>query len=138
MAKAGLALPLVLGPRCVRSETAAKPNIIFIMADDLGWADIGCYGQKDIKTPNLDQMAADGIRFTQHYAGNSLCAPSRTSLMTGKHTGHASCRDLESGKIGANEPTLGTVLKQAGYTTGCIGKWGCGGNGLSPTDPNDH
>jgi arylsulfatase A-like enzyme len=107
------------------------------MADDLGWADIGCYGQKDIQTPNLDQMATDGIRFTQHYAGNSLCAPSRTSLMTGKHQGHASCRENESGKIGATEPTLGTVLKQAGYTTGCIGKWGCG-ESLKPSDPNDH
>jgi len=138
IAKAGLALPLVSRARWVRSEeTVVKPNIIFIMADDLGWADIGCYGQKDIETPNLDQMAAEGIRFTQHYAGNSLCAPSRTSLMTGKHMGHASCRENQSGKIGENEPTLGTVLKQAGYATGCIGKWGCG-KSLLPTDPNDH
>jgi len=73
-------------------KTDQKPNIIFIMADDLGYGDLSCFGQKVIKTPNLDQMAAEGIMFTQHYAGNTVCAPSRCSLMTGLHMGHAEVR----------------------------------------------
>src|ERR1700722_19375018 len=70
-----------------------KPNIIFILADDLGYAELGCYGQKKIRTPRLDKMAAEGMRFTQFYAGNAVCAPSRCTLMTGKHPGHAVVRD---------------------------------------------
>src|SRR6266446_8554743 len=70
-----------------------KPNIIYILADDLGYGELGCYGQKKIKTPNLDKMAAQGLRFTQHYAGNAVCAPSRCVLMTGKHSGHALIRN---------------------------------------------
>ncbi len=79
---------------CVRAEVGAAdqqklPNIIDILADDLGYAELGCYGQKKIKTPNLDRLAAEGIRFTQHYSGSPVCAPSRCCLMTGKQTGHA-------------------------------------------------
>jgi arylsulfatase A-like enzyme len=110
---------------------AAKPNIIFILADDLGYGDIGCYGQKRIKTPNLDRMAAEGLRFTDAYAGAPVCAPSRCVLMTGLHQGHSRVR----GNMPATEPgaallphdvTVARVLKDAGYTTGLIGKWGLG------------
>jgi arylsulfatase len=115
---------------------ARRPNIIFIIADDLGWGDIGCYGQKIIRTPRLDQMAAEGVRFTQHYSGNAVCAPSRCVLMTGKHPGHAFIRDNKQFKpavaegqwpIPAGTATLARLLQQHGYTTGGFGKWGLGG-----------
>src|SRR4030081_3023125 len=80
---------------------AAKPNIIFILADDLGYGDLGCYGQSKIKTPNLDRMAAEGMRFTNFYAGCTVCAPSRCTLMTGKHLGHATVRDNMQRKPGS-------------------------------------
>src|SRR4028119_1257831 len=73
-------------------EKTAPPNIVFILADDLGYGDLGCYGQKKINTPHLDRMAAEGMRFTQFYAGTSVCAPSRSALMTGQHTGHTPIR----------------------------------------------
>jgi arylsulfatase A-like enzyme len=76
----------------VELNAASKPNIIFILADDLGYAELGCYGQKKIRTPNLDRMAGEGMRFTQNYCGNAVCAPSRCVLMTGKHPGHAAIR----------------------------------------------
>ncbi len=110
-----------------------KPNIIFIIADDLGYGDLGCYGQKIIKTPNLDKMAAEGLKFTQHYAGCTVCAPSRCCLMTGKDTGHAFIRGNREIQpegqypIPADTITVARILKKAGYTTGCIGKWGLGG-----------
>jgi|Deesub1362B_J571_1020462.scaffolds.fasta_scaffold01224_2 arylsulfatase len=132
---------------------AAKPNIVFILADDLGYAELGCYGQEIIQTPNLDQLAAEGMRFTQHYAGSPVCAPSRCSLLTGKHTGHAYIRAndempergdvwhdpaLEGQRpIPEGMATVATYLKQAGYATACIGKWGLGGPG-SPGHPNRH
>lgn len=111
-------------------DAKRKPNIIFILSDDLGYADIGCFGQKQIQTPNIDKLATEGVRFTEFYAGSSVCAPSRCCLMTGYHTGHARIR-------GNNEPipltplqpedmTVAKVLKQAGYSTGIIGKWGLG------------
>lgn len=113
-----------------------KPNIIFIMADDLGQYDLGCYGQKNILTPNLDRMAAEGCRFTQCYAGAAVCAPSRSVLMTGLHTGHARVRNNSSRVKGAppggriplrdEDVTVAEVLKSAGYTTGITGKWGLG------------
>jgi len=78
-----------LGGRLFASDPKRKPNIVFILADDLGYGDLGCFGQKEIKTPRLDRMAAEGIRFTRHYSGNTVCAPSRCALMTGKHAGHA-------------------------------------------------
>src|SRR3954463_14915938 len=75
------------------AAAADRPNVVFILADDLGWGDLGCYGQTKIRTPNIDRLAADGMRFTQAYAGNAVCAPSRCCLMTGKHPGHAHVRD---------------------------------------------
>jgi arylsulfatase A-like enzyme len=110
------------------STTKRKPNIIWIMADDLGYGDIGCYGQKSIKTPNIDRMAAQGIRFTQAYAGSPVCAPTRCSLMTGKHTGHTTIRGNISPAIPLkpDDVTVAEILKSAGYKTACFGKWGLG------------
>ncbi len=117
-----------------------KPNVIFILADDLGYGDIGCNGQEKIKTPNIDKLAAGGKRFTQHYAGSTVCAPSRCSLMTGRHTGHTFIRGNrpKNGyqfEIPQDSFTVGDVFKQAGYSTGAVGKWGLGGPGTSG-DPN--
>jgi arylsulfatase A-like enzyme len=109
-----------------RQSTANKPNIIFILADDLGYGDLGCYGQKQIKTPNLDRMAEEGMRFTQHYAGSTVCAPSRCVLMTGLHTGHCLVRGNARVPLRPSDVTVAELLKQAGYTTGIIGKWGLG------------
>ncbi|WP_020526404.1 arylsulfatase [Flexithrix dorotheae] len=109
-----------------------KPNIIFIMADDMGYGDAGCYGQQIIQTPHIDNMAKEGIKFTQHYAGNTVCAPSRCALMTGKHMGHAEIRGnglvepYGQPPITADAITVAELLKSAGYTTGMIGKWGLG------------
>ncbi len=103
-----------------------KPNIIFILADDLGYGDLGCYGQTKIKTPHLDQMAAEGIRFTQFYAGSTVCAPSRCALMTGLHTGHALVRGNAAVALRPGDLTVAELLKQAGYHTALIGKWGLG------------
>jgi arylsulfatase A-like enzyme len=96
------------------------------MADDLGYGDLGCYGQARIKTPNLDRLAADGMRFTQAYAGSTVCAPSRCSLMTGLHTGHALIRGNGDQFLRPQDVTLAEVLKKGGYHTGLIGKWGLG------------
>jgi len=107
------------------------PNIILILADDLGYGDIGCYGQEKIQTPHIDRLAAEGMRFTQAYAGASVCAPSRCSLVTGMHNGHNRVRDnLPPGVfLQPDDVTVAEVLKQAGYKTGCIGKWGLGNPG---------
>jgi arylsulfatase A-like enzyme len=109
--------------------TASKPNIIFILTDDLGYGDLGCYGQKKIATPNIDRFAAEGTRFTDAYAGSTVCAPSRCSLMTGKHTGHATIRGNRSPEPGTkpDEAMVAMVLKKAGYRTAMFGKWGLGG-----------
>jgi arylsulfatase A len=125
------------------AEPAAPPNIVFIMADDLGYGDLGCYGQKKIRTPRLDQMAKEGLRFTQFYSGSPVCAPSRCVLMTGKHAGHAAVRDNREwppkaatppalGERGQfplpdGEQTIPELLKDKGYQRGMIGKWGLGG-----------
>src|SRR2546421_9477207 len=90
---AALALLTAAGPVHAQGKPARKPNIVFILADDLGYGDLGCYGQKKIRTPNLDRMALEGMRFTQHYCGNAVCAPCRCVLMTGKHPGHAFIRN---------------------------------------------
>lgn len=125
-----------------------KPNIVYILADDLGYGELGCYGQKLIETPNIDKLAANGMRFTQHYAGAPVCAPSRCVLLTGKHMGHAYIRGndewAERGKVWdykamiadsvlegqrplpESEITIAQLLKSTGYTTGIIGKWGLG------------
>ena len=119
-----------------------KPNIIYILADDLGYGDLGSYGQQKIATPNLDLLASRGMRFTDHYAGATVCAPSRCVLMTGKHTGVCFMRgnyhDKDTGytlAMPADEPSLAKLLKQAGYKTACIGKWGLGPPN-STSDPN--
>ena len=125
----------VLGASVAATE-ATRPNIIFIMADDLGQYDLGCCGQKNILTPSLDRMAAEGCRFTQCYAGATVCAPSRSCLMTGLHTGHTRVRN-NSSPVGGLPPqgrvplrdedvTVAEVLKSAGYATGITGKWGLG------------
>src|SRR5882672_7286253 len=103
-----------------------KPNIIFILADDLGYGDLGCYGQRKIKTPNIDRLAAEGMRFTQCYAGTTVCAPSRSCLMTGQHTGHTRIRGNNAYPLQAGDVTVAEVLKKAGYYTGLVGKWGLG------------
>lgn len=112
-------------------RAADRPNIIFILSDDLGYGEVGCYGQKLIQTPHLDRMAAEGMRFTQFYCGNTVCAPSRTVLLTGLHNGHATVRGngsplSEAGNLRADEPNVARVLKSAGYATGIVGKWGLG------------
>ncbi len=114
-----------------------KPNIIYILADDLGHGDLGCFGQRKIKTPNLDKMAAEGMKFTQHYAGSTVCAPSRCSLMTGKHTGHCTVRGNVDVLMKPDEITIAKTLKQAGYSTACIGKWGIG-HPPPPDDPHNN
>ncbi len=124
-----------------------RPNIILIVADDLGYAELGCYGQRKIRTPHLDRIAAEGMRFTQHYSGSSVCAPSRCVLLTGKHTGHSYIRAndemsdrgdvwhdpaLEGQRpLPADTVTIGTLLQRESYVTGAIGKWGLGGPGSS-------
>ncbi len=103
---------------------AERPNIIYILADDLGYGDLGCYGQTTLRTPALDRMASEGARFTRHYSGSTVCAPSRAVLLTGRHTGHVSVRG--NGFARLTETTVADVLKANGYRTACIGKWGVG------------
>jgi arylsulfatase A-like enzyme len=107
------------------------PNIVFILADDLGYGDLGSYGQKQIQTPNLDRMAAQGMRFTQCYAGGTVCAPSRCALMTGLHNGHGRIRSNNPVPLLPEDLTVPELLKSAGYTTGAIGKWGLGVEGTT-------
>ena len=127
-------------PSATQAETtapASRPNIIYIMADDLGYGDLGCYGQPTIQTPYLDQMAAEGMRFTQHYAGNTVCAPSRAALMTGRHMGHAEVRGNGQVEAGGQTPlsesafTVAELLQDQGYETALIGKWGLGNEGTT-------
>jgi arylsulfatase A-like enzyme len=144
-ATAWIAAVLITGVACVgkppeEEAPVPRPNIVFIMADDLGYGDLGSYGQTEIATPNLDRLAAEGRRFTNVYTGSPVCAPSRSVLMTGKHTGHTTVRG-NFGKRGgvrglgggegrvplrAEDVTVAEVLKAAGYATGMVGKWGLG------------
>jgi len=148
-----MSLPLLAGA----SVTKQKPNIIYILADDLGYGELGCYGQQKIETPNIDRLAQNGMRFTQHYSGMAVSAPSRCILLTGLHSGHAYIRGndempergdvwnhqamLSDASLEGQRPlpagtvTLPSLMKQAGYTTGCIGKWGLGFPGSEGT-PN--
>ena len=134
-----LLLLVLLGFSFLRTTPpTTRPNIIYIYADDMGYAELGCYGQKKIKTPHLDKLASEGIRFTQHYTSTPVCAPARCQLLTGKHAGHSYIRgnyelggfpdSLEGGQMplypGAF--TIGRMLQGVGYTTACIGKWGLG------------
>ena len=123
------------------TEIREKPNIIYILADDLGYGDIGAYGQEKIETPNIDKLAAGGILFTNHYSGSTVCAPSRSVLMTGLHTGHTPVRGNKEFQPEGQHPLTDTVLtipqllKDQGYATGAFGKWGLGFIGTSG-DPN--
>jgi len=112
----------------LHADEAKKPNIIYIIADDLGYGDLSCYGQKHFQTPHLDQLAADGIRFTSHYSGSTVCAPSRSSLMTGQDQGHTYIRGNGKYQLRAEDFTVAEVLKNKGYHTGMIGKSCVGGN----------
>src|SRR5690606_6186017 len=98
------------------------------LADDLGYGELGCYGQKTILTPHLDKMAEQGMRFTSHYAGSTVCAPSRCALLTGKHTGHTFVRGNQGALLDPQDTTIGKAMKGAGYRTAAIGKWGAGEN----------
>lgn len=128
-------LAVLHGARWAAAEASRAPNIVFILADDLGYGDLGCYGQQKIKTPHLDRLAAEGLRFTQHYAGSPVCAPSRCVLLTGMHPGHALVRTNvgtpPEGQypLPAETVTLPRLLKAQGYATGGFGKWGLGGPG---------
>lgn len=120
------------GFSCANKKAKTHPNIVFILADDLGYGDLSCYGQKKFSTPNIDALAARGMLFTQHYAGTTVCAPSRSSLMTGQDTGHTPIRGNRSTEPEGQWPlpaaslTIAEVLKGAGYATGAFGKWGLG------------
>lgn len=131
-------------------KTNTKPNIIYILADDMGYGELGCYGQQKILTPNIDKLASEGIKFTQHYVGTPVCGPSRCNLLTGRNSGHAYIRGnvgLLPYKENVNEPgsypipetmpTLGELFKKAGYINGVIGKWGLG-NYDNGGDPQKH
>ena len=143
-----LGLILLLGCKrnpAIKSEKTKTPNIIYILADDLGYGDLGVYGQKNFETPNIDRLAKGGMLFLQHYSGSTVCAPSRSALMTGQHTGHTFIRgNSEKGvtlenegqyPLATEEITITEVLKEAGYKTGAFGKWGLGYPG-SKGDPN--
>ncbi len=141
-----LLLLLVLGSGLAwsgRSANVERPNLIFILADDLGYGDLGCYGQRQIQTPNLDRLAREGMRLTHHYSGNAVCAPSRCVLMTGLHPGHAWIRDNREAQPEGQAPlpqgttTLARLLQANGYATGAFGKWGLGPPG-SEGDPLRH
>lgn len=116
----------------VSDLNTSKPNIIYILADDLGYGDLSCYGQKKFTTPNIDKLASQGMLFTQHYSGSTVCAPSRSALMTGMHTGHTPVRGNKEVKPEGQHPipaetfTLAEALKKEGYATGAFGKWGLG------------
>lgn len=109
-----------------QNKKESLPNIVFILADDLGYGDIGAYGQQKIKTPNLDQLAREGMRFTDFYAGSTVCAPSRASLMTGQHTGRTYIRGNGELPLRQQDSILPQYLKQKGYVNGMVGKWGLG------------
>jgi arylsulfatase len=155
MGKTNLLIPASIlmitscGVQSQKEQTKQKPNIIYILADDLGYGQLGCYGQEKIETPRLDALAAKGMIFTQHYAGAPLCAPSRCVLLTGKHLGHAQIRNNDEWNergdvwdyvktqedpglegqlpLDAGTETIASCLRKAGYTTGMVGKWGLGG-----------
>jgi arylsulfatase A len=126
------AVALVAARGTLATEPAPKPNVIFVLSDDLAQGDVGCYGQKLIKTPTLDAMAKEGVRFTQAYCGTSVCAPSRTSLMIGRHMGHSPIRANREIQPEGQKPlpagtfTVGKLFQDNGYATACVGKWGMG------------
>ncbi len=125
----GLSLVVAGG---ARAQTDPRPNLVLILADDLGYGDLGSYGQRTVQTPRLDRLAAEGIRFSQFYAGSTVCAPSRSVLMTGQHMGHTRVRgnagagNYAAQTLAASDVTIARLLRQAGYATGLVGKWGLG------------
>lgn len=121
-----VAAAISLCPTFLLAEKNDKPNVIFIMADDLGYGDLSCYGQKVLRTPHIDKMCAEGMKFTDFYAGSTVCAPSRCVLMTGKHLGHAFIRGNGKDNLRPEDFTVAELMQQAGYTTGLFGKWGLG------------
>ncbi|QDU36619.1 Arylsulfatase [Maioricimonas rarisocia] len=133
-----LAVTLIAGFTAAPAHAVEKPNVVYIMADELGYYELSCMGHPYIETPHIDRMASEGLRFTQALAGSSLCAPTRCVLMTGKHSGHTSVRTNGGGTpLRAGEATIASMLKQQGYATGGFGKWGCGGRGSTGV-PEDH
>ena len=134
-----LASPGVADDTAQGNRSPEKPNVIYILADDLGAGDLSCFGQTKFTTPNIDELANKGIRFTQHYSGSAVCAPSRCALMTGLHTGHAPVRgngEIEpegQRPMPADTFTVAHLMKKAGYRTGAFGKWGLGGPGTVST-----
>src|SRR5262245_30552414 len=118
-----------LAPTALHAARPAKPNVIFVLWDDLAQGDLGCYGQKKIRTPHLDRMAKEGTRFTQAYCGTSVCAPSRAALMTGLHMGHCPIRGNRPVGAEGQKPlpagtyTVARLFKDNGYATACVGKW---------------
>lgn len=130
-ALSSLCLSLITALAAAESK---KPNIVYILVDDAGYGDFGCYGQKTLLTPNVDQLASEGMKFTRHYAGAAVCAPARCVLMTGLHTGHSRVRANGPATIPDTDLTVARLLKDAGYLTACIGKYGLG-MPLPPDDP---
>jgi arylsulfatase A-like enzyme len=122
---------LSIASSIAQSNKTRPPNLIYIMADDLGYGDLGCFGQKTIKTPNLDKMASEGLRFTSYYAGNTVCRPSRLSLWTGKHMGHTPISSNANYHFKPSDITVSELLKSRGYATGGVGKWAMGGIGTT-------
>ncbi|MEC9476154.1 MAG: arylsulfatase [Planctomycetota bacterium] len=133
----GLSLLLLVLVGCTPQirEPIQTPNIIYIMADDLGWGDLSCYGQEVLKTPNIDQLAAEGIRFTDHYSGHTVCRPSRLVLWTGMHSGHTALQSNAYYRFDAGERTVVQILQESGYATAGCGKWAMGRQG-SAGHPN--
>jgi len=130
LAAGGVALASI-APGVRAAGKAPRPNIIFILADDLGYGDLGCFGQKRIKTPCIDRLAAEGLRFTDCYAGSTVCAPSRSCLMTGQHCGHTLVRGNARVPLRPEDVTVAECLKTAGYATALMGKWGLGEPGTT-------
>ena len=126
-----LALALLIAWPMVHLHANDQPNLIYIMADDLGYGDLGCYGQKVIQTPNLDKLAAEGMKLTDYYAGCTVCRPSRLVLWTGQHTGHTAISSNAGYIFQPEDVTVAELLKQAGYATGGVGKWAMGGVGTT-------
>ena len=132
---AGLAALSLAAARAEQKKSPEKPNIIYVVADDLGYGDLGCYGQKVIETPHLDRLAREGMRFTDHYAGATVCRPSRLVYLTGRHTGHTAISSNSGYVLKPEDVTVAELLKRAGYATGDVGKWALGGVG-STGHPN--
>ena len=141
-----LRLVLVFLPVGLMAASGERPNIILILTDDLGYGDVGAFSQNQraerhdrsvpfFQTPRIDTLARDGLTLRQHYCGAPVCAPSRASLLTGRTQGHASVRDNQFDKALSEKITLGSVLRQAGYATAAIGKWGLQGGGVPKKNP---